>query len=126
LRSGPQLSRPYKVYVHADGHVSDSVSQAWRYTGLAVASQAARQAVTRARGVELTAALGPCPRNLDFPGMLPAAAHVSVAAVATDLTDLSQHVTYSDRPSARPAPRPRASVLQPPPRSPARPVLGRR
>ena len=127
MRTGPKLARPYKVYSHANGHVSNSASQAWRYAGSAVASQAARQAVTRAASAaSAVTAPSTLPRSANFPGMLPAAALVSVAAVAPDLVDLSRHVTYAARPSARPAPTPRASVLPPPPKSPARPVLSRR
>ena len=37
----PGVSRPYKVYTHTDGHVSQSMAAAWRYAGRSVAEQAA-------------------------------------------------------------------------------------
>ena len=128
-RSGAKLARAYKVYEHSDGHISSSIKNAWRYAGCAVAAQAALQAeqraVTRSSATVRRAATSR-PRGDDFYGVTPAAALVSVASVAPDLVDLSRHITYASRPSARPAPTPRAPLLPPPPRSPARPVCDRR
>ena len=117
LDDGAPLARPYYVYRHQDGHESVSVSAACLYVAEpygsgdevsdseSVARSLASLAVSPALSGAADVGLGP-----------PSPVADAVGGVPADLTDLSDHVTYFERPPLRPPPRRRRSV------SPAGPV----